>query len=219
MREVWLIKKALRWIDINFEAVLASIFFFALLGLIVLQIFLRNVVGGGLQWGEEICRFLYVWVCYIGVSYGLRMNSHITINAVTRMLPEKVQRVLIILVQVIFLVVLIYLFRGSVNNCIKVAEQGQRAQTLNISSNWMFAAAPIGYGLSILRLIQNLVYKLRRFNASWDIFVDSDGNYSGAINTFCYPEEIKAELQVGVTKELMEEARKYSPSLGKEDDA
>lgn len=209
----------MRWIDINFEAVLATVFFFALLGLIVVQIFLRNIVGGGLQWGEEICRFLYVWVCYIGISYGLRMNSHITINAISRMLPEKAQRVLLVLVQVIFLVVLVYLMRGAVNNCVKVREQGQMAQTLKISLNWMFVAAPIGYGLSILRLIQNLIYKLRRFNASWDIFVDSDGNYSGAINTFCYPEDIKAELQEGVTEELLEEARKYIPDLGKEDKA
>lgn len=194
-------------------------FFFALLGLIVVQIFLRNVVGGGLQWGEEICRFLYVWVCYIGISYGLRMNSHITINAVTRILPEKVQRVLLVLVQVIFLVVLAFLMWGSINNCMKVMEQGQKAQTLNISLNWMFAAAPIGYGLSILRLIQNLVYKLRRFNASWDVFVDTDGNYSGAIDTFCYPDDIKAELQEGVTEELMEEAIKYSPHLRKGDKA
>ncbi len=207
-------RKVIRWIDINFEALFGAILFFAMLGLIVVQITLRNVFQGGLQWGEEISRFLYVWVCYIGIAYGVRMNSHITINAVTRNLPEKAQRILLVLVQVVFLIVLIVLLRGSIMNSEKIITLGSKASSIRISENWMFMAAPIGYSIAILRIVQNLIYKIRRFNASWEIFIDLDGNYSGAIDTFCYPEDVKADLRLSVTEELMKEAETYKKRKG-----
>ncbi len=202
-------KKVIKWLDINLEALLGGILFFAMLGLIVLQITLRNVFNGGLQWGEEVSRFLYVWVCYIGIAYGVRMNSHITITAVTKLLPMKVRKFLLIAVQVIFLTVLIVLLRGAITNSIKIAALGSKASTMNVTENWMFLAAPVGYSLAILRIVQNLIYKIRRYNASWEIFIDLDGNYSGAIDTFCYPQDVKEDLRQSVTEELLQEAEKY----------
>ncbi len=61
-------RKILRWLNINFEACFGMIFFFIMLGIILMQIFLRNIFGSGTAWGEEICKFCYVWVCYMGLA-------------------------------------------------------------------------------------------------------------------------------------------------------
>lgn len=53
-------KKLIRWFDINFEACFGMIFFFIMLGIILMQIFLRNILGAGTAWGEEICKFCYL---------------------------------------------------------------------------------------------------------------------------------------------------------------
>ena len=88
-------RKILRWLNINFEACFGMIFFFIMLGIILMQIFLRNIFGSGTAWGEEICKFCYVWVCYMGLGFATKNSIHIEIDAVRRVLPEKVQKILI----------------------------------------------------------------------------------------------------------------------------
>ena len=62
-------RKILRWLNINFEACFGMIFFFIMLGIILMQIFLRNIFGSGTAWGEEICKFCFVWFCYMGLGF------------------------------------------------------------------------------------------------------------------------------------------------------
>lgn len=88
-------KKVIRWLDINFEAFMGMIAFFTMLLIILCQIFGRQIFGAGFPWGEEICRYCYVWVCYLGLAYATRNSIHIEIDAVRRLMPEKVQKVLV----------------------------------------------------------------------------------------------------------------------------
>ena len=112
-------KKVIRWLDINFEAFMGMIAFFTMLLIILCQIFGRQIFGAGFPWGEEICRYCYVWVCYLGLAYATRNSIHIEIDAVRRLMPEKVQKVLMIFSQVIMMVLFIYFFKGTLDNVLR----------------------------------------------------------------------------------------------------
>lgn len=208
-------KKYLRWIDINGEVVICGIFFFAMLIIISIQIFMRNIVGHGLRWAEEITRYLHVWVTYIGIAYSTRMNSHIRIDFIQQRFPEKFRKFVIMFLQFVLLALFIVLFVGSIQDVEKIARLNSRAESINISQNWMYMAAPIGYALCILRLIQSTIWKFRTFNKSWSLFDDREGVYSGSLETFCYPEDVIEDMiAMNMTEEGKREYEEMQAAKG-----
>ena len=191
-------KKLIRWFDINFEACFGMIFFFIMLGIILMQIFLRNILGAGTAWGEEICKFCYVWVCYIGLGYATKNSIHIEIDAIRSKMPENVQKALMIFTQLIMLVLFCYFFYGTVQNVIRIYVKHSRAESINISQNWMYIAGPIGYGLGVVRCIQTLVWKFRHFRCSMPIFVNPNCVLTGGLDTYCFDDEIREETRQSI---------------------
>lgn len=198
-------KDVLHWLDVNGEVILCGFFFFAILGVITIQIFMRNIVGHGLQWAEEVTRYLHVWVTYIGIAYATRMNTHIQIDILQRKLPVKIRKPIVLIIQLVLLGLFALAFVGSVQDVITIAKSGNMAESMNISQNWMYMAAPIGLGLAIFRLIQTLVWKVRTFHKSWELFADTEGVYSGSLETFCYPEYVLDDMKASMTETAIKE--------------
>jgi TRAP-type C4-dicarboxylate transport system permease small subunit len=66
-----------------------------LIGMILLaayQIILRNCFDGGLIWGDEVLRILVLWTGLLGAATASRERRHITIDVLSRLLPERLQR-------------------------------------------------------------------------------------------------------------------------------
>lgn len=53
-----------------------------------LQILLRNVFGIGLIWIEPLVRQMLLWVALAGAMVATRDHDHITVDAVSRFLPQ-----------------------------------------------------------------------------------------------------------------------------------
>ena len=64
-----------------------------MLALAVLQIILRDFFDQGLLWAESFLRVLVLWVTMLGAMVATRHNSHISIDAVSRYLPERPARI------------------------------------------------------------------------------------------------------------------------------
>ena len=198
-------KKIIHWLDINFEAFFGMVAFFAMLAIILYQIFARMIIGHGLPWGEEICRFCYVWVSYLGLSYATRNSIHIEIDAVRRRLPEKVQKVLMIFTTVVMLYLFIRFFGGTLQNVLRNFEKNSRASSIDISANWMYMAGPIGYGLGVVRCLQNLIWKVTHFNCSMPTFVNPYAVLDGGLDNYCYDEALRQEYREKVPEESFAE--------------
>ena len=52
-------KKTLRWLDVNFEAILMVLFFSLMILLVTVQVVLRFIFKTGFSWGEEVARLLF----------------------------------------------------------------------------------------------------------------------------------------------------------------
>jgi TRAP-type C4-dicarboxylate transport system permease small subunit len=63
----------------------------AVLGLMVLLVFgnviLRYGFNSGITFSEEVSRFLFVWMVFLGSVLTLRDNGHLGVHTVTSMLP------------------------------------------------------------------------------------------------------------------------------------
>lgn len=61
--------------------------------LVFYEVVLRFVFNTGLLWAEELTLLLSAWMVLFGASYGVKIGSHIGVDALVRYLPDKVARV------------------------------------------------------------------------------------------------------------------------------
>lgn len=77
--------------------VLASMMF-VLVCLTFYQIVMRFVFNSPPSWTEETIRFLFVYVSLVGAGVGIMEHSHIGIDIIVNLLPEKARNVIQILI-------------------------------------------------------------------------------------------------------------------------
>lgn len=90
-----------------------SVFFFAVLALVVLTQFItRYVLNDSASWTEEIARYLLVATVFSGAVIGVARNNHIQVDFVYRYLPKPAARLLASLVDLVrsaFYIAMVYL--------------------------------------------------------------------------------------------------------------
>lgn len=57
--------------------------------LAVAQIALRNLGGGGFSWGDPLLRTMVLWLGLLAALAATRSDRHITIDALSRVLPPR----------------------------------------------------------------------------------------------------------------------------------
>jgi TRAP-type C4-dicarboxylate transport system permease small subunit len=79
-----------------------SLGLFWLLGVTVAyQFFTRYALNDSAAWTEEIARYLLIGIVFVGASVGVLRNNHIQVDFLYRYLPERVGRVLSLIVDVL----------------------------------------------------------------------------------------------------------------------
>ena len=58
----------------------------------VLQIVMRNLFDSGILWGDELIRVLVLWIGLIGAMIASRNNHHISIDVISRYLPDRIKK-------------------------------------------------------------------------------------------------------------------------------
>ena len=96
--------KVLKFLDENLEKMLCVIFLALMSIIIVLQVFFRYVLNNSLSWSEELARYLFIWMIYVGISYGVKMDKHICVDAVYTFMPKSIKRGYAIVAYVLFLI-------------------------------------------------------------------------------------------------------------------
>lgn len=118
---------------------------------IFLQIIMRFIVGHSLVWSEELGKFIFVWLSWLGISIGERRNEHIKITLLTDRLSPKLQKIFEIIAYLILLAILaviIYYAVILVDFQWKVKYAG-----IKISTSWGYLSLVLGCGFMVLRIL------------------------------------------------------------------
>lgn len=83
----------------------------AIVLLVLLQIFQRYFALFPTPWTEEMSRFLFVYLTFLGSALLLKEKGHITVDVVVELLPRRLQLGIYALVQLLLLLFL-WIFTG-----------------------------------------------------------------------------------------------------------
>jgi TRAP-type C4-dicarboxylate transport system permease small subunit len=132
-----------QWMLILMLAVMAIIIF--------ANVCLRYLTNQSIEWAEEVARHLMIWMTFIGCGPVLRYGGHIAVENLQDALPHKAA----IALRVFIAILLAAFFAFFVWFGLEYAERTQYQQTpaTQISFAYIYAALPIGMGLSIIHLL------------------------------------------------------------------
>ena len=133
-----------------------SVFIIALMVVVVfLQVIFRFIIKSSLAWSEEMARYLLIWITFLGASIGIKRKSHIGVEVVVNLFPEKMQQWIRIITNAITMVFFIALMTWGRRLLIIVSKQ--RSPAMEISMAIPYAAILVSSALIILYISYNIL--------------------------------------------------------------
>ena len=130
----------------------------ALMSLIIpCGVFTRYVLGTGSQWPEPIAILLMMSFTFIGAAAAYRAGAHIAVTMLTERLPASLHRAGEVLVHGLMAVVCLFVVFYGTRLCVET--MGQTIAELPwLPVGVTYAAIPIGSAITLLFVIEHLVY-------------------------------------------------------------
>ncbi|MDI9331074.1 MAG: TRAP transporter small permease [Alphaproteobacteria bacterium] len=118
------------------------------------NVVLRYGFNSGITTSEELSRWLFVWLTFLGAIVAMKDGAHLGTDALLSRLPKRGKQVLYVLSHVLMLYVCVLLFQGGAQ--LVRLNQGATSAVMEISLVWFYAPGLLLAVLGALVLINNL---------------------------------------------------------------
>jgi TRAP-type C4-dicarboxylate transport system permease small subunit len=157
-------------IDRNAERWALLVFYTMLVLTMAVEVIRREVFNYSSVWGEEIVRYSFIYLVWIGAAAAVRARAHIRIDVLFALVGERTKALLYIFGDLVMLVVAVLAVYWSFETVGVSWHFGSVTHGLRISLVWFLAAVPIGFALVIFRLIQSLVRDVADLRAGRPVY-------------------------------------------------
>jgi len=124
--------------------------------LIFTEVFRRFVLSYSSIWAEEVARYAFIYVSWIGASAAIKERAHIRIDVILQFLSERARGIVMIFGDIVTLVLAVAAIYWSLHSVMTSIHFGSVTHGLRISLAWFLAAVPLGFAMMMFRLIQSL---------------------------------------------------------------
>jgi len=138
------------------EEWIISLMLLAMTGLTFLQVVMRYVFNSGMSWALELTTVFFAIMIFVGVSYGVRVGSHIGVDALVKLMSPGKRKVVSILAVVLSLVYVGFILTGSMQYVLKMKDVGIELEDMPIERWQVLAVMPLGMLLTGYRFLQIL---------------------------------------------------------------
>jgi len=139
----------------------------SLFGLSSAEVIGRFVFDYPLPWATEVCRFLLIWMIFLGASEVTRRHAHLVVGvSITRFVSDQTKRWIDIFTNACIAATLtIIVIYG-----IKVAYLSSHisAPASHIPMWWVWSAIPVNFSIMLFFILRNILFIL----VKKDLFVD-----------------------------------------------
>ncbi|MGX0974617.1 C4-dicarboxylate transporter DctQ subunit [Roseovarius sp. MBR-51] len=148
-------------LDRNLERWALLIFYMMLVVTMAIEVIRREVFSYSSVWGEEIVRYAFIYLAWIGAAAAVRERAHIRIDVIMHYVGPRMKAALYILGDLVMAAVAIVALYWSWETVLVSAKFGSVSAGLRVSMVWFLLAVPVGFGLMLLRLVQSFLRDLR----------------------------------------------------------
>jgi C4-dicarboxylate transporter DctM subunit len=145
LRRGW-IAAGVGWLDVALEVITGALLFSTLV-IALVQVFFRYVLNDSLAWPEEMARWAFIWLVFVGAAMVARRSGHVIIDLVPNMLGERALAWHAIMVRVIVTAVDAMLLMQGWD---LVMRSSYVSPALEWPFTYLYLAIPTGAALSLI---------------------------------------------------------------------
>ncbi|MEA4882313.1 MAG: TRAP transporter small permease [Clostridia bacterium] len=146
-------KSVLKWLNQDLEVFLGTICSVVMFALLLVQVVSRYVFKYAIPWSEEIAVILFIASIYFGCAAAVVKDQHLKIELVS-FLPKKVQRILLIVANLIFIGFCIYMCFPFATLIQNLHRSGAATAVTRIPKWMIYCVMPLGMLLTSFRVVQ-----------------------------------------------------------------
>jgi len=160
----------LRRIDRDAERWLLLTFYVMLVITMAVEVLRREVFAYSSIWGEEIVRYSFIYLAWIGAAAAVKERAHIRIDVIMHYLGPRTKALMYIFGDLVMFFVAVIALYWSIETVLVSAKFGSVTDGLRISKVWFLMAVPAGFGLMVWRLLQSFIRDFRALRDGTPVF-------------------------------------------------
>ena len=157
-------------LDRNLERWALLVFYTMLVMTMAIEVVRREVFSYSSIWGEEVVRYSFIYLAWIGAASAVKERAHIRIDVLFHYVGPRMKALLYIFGDLVMMFIAVVALWYSFETVEVSAKFGSVTDGLRISRVWALAAVPIGFSLIAIRLVQSLVRDIRDLIAGRPVF-------------------------------------------------
>ncbi len=139
---------------------------------VLLQVFMRYIIGSPVTFTEELSRFLLIWLGLLAASYAYRQRMHLALDLLVQKLKGRQQNVLnIIIHSLIALFAAVVLVYGGIQLVILTWVLDQSSPALGVSMSFVYLVLPVS-GIAMIIYAMDFILQEAGFRQD-DVATDS----------------------------------------------
>lgn len=143
-------------LDDNAERWLLLGFYAMIVATIVVEVVRRFVLSYSSIWGEEIARYAFIYLAWVGASAAVKDRAHIRIDVLLHYLSNRAKAAVYLFGDLCMLGLAVLALYTAIESLQVSLKFGSVTHGLRISLAWFLAAVPLGFSLMIYRLCQSI---------------------------------------------------------------
>jgi len=163
-------KKILSIIDQNCERWLLLSFYSMIVVTIGTEVVRRFVFSYSSTWAEEVARYAFIYLVWIGVAAAVRDRGHIRIDVILGFLGNRGKSIIYLFGDFVMLFVAVLALYYSYETLAISIKFQSVTHGLGVAQAWFLAAVPFGFTLVCFRLVQSILRDLRDIRDGRDVY-------------------------------------------------
>lgn len=159
-----MLKKYFPKITNNFEEIVTTFFLITMCFFVFLQLLFRYLLKDPLLYAEEVARYSYIWITFIGLSLSTKTKEHIRIDFLVEKLPKKIKEFINIIIELFTLAFMIFLTYWGIR--LANFNRVMLSPALRMPLNFVYYSFPFGTALASIRTIQTILNNLELLKAN-----------------------------------------------------
>ena len=160
----------LKALNENAERWALLVFYTMLVATMFVEVLRREIMSYSSIWGEEIVRYSFIYLAWIGAAAAVRERGHIRIDVIMHYVPPRVKALLYLFGDFVMVAVSLVALYYSYETVHISAKFGSVTDGLRISRVWFLMAVPIGFALVLLRLTQSILRDIADLRAGRPVY-------------------------------------------------
>lgn len=150
-------------IDKNGERWLLLAFYVMLAGTMFIEVVRRELFSYSSIWGEEIVRYSFIYLAWIGAAAAVRERGHIRIDVIMNYIGRRAKALLYMFGDIVMLIVALIAIYWSWESVHVSWKFNSVTHGLRIGMYFFLFAVPFGFTLVLFRLVQSFLRDLNDF--------------------------------------------------------